>query len=184
MSLPESLNPRHYVQMKKWLVVMALVGMCCAPIGAEQKTTSHPSLITGLSLEVFFPPTDPRHPDYEEVHKYLLSKSSPAFPLISGAVIRVEWSDFDFGDKSSGTHTKYDFKMIDEMMEPWISAGKTANLVLHAVPYGAPPNCPQHGSGSNGESGTGNCAMPAWMWTALGESNSVTCDGARTPNFF
>jgi hypothetical protein len=25
--------------------------------------------------------------------------------------------------------------------------------------------------------------MPPWMWTALGESNYVNCDGARAPNF-
>src|SRR5438270_14027336 len=104
MSLPESLNPRHYVQMKKWLVVMALVGMCCAPIGAEQKTTSHPSLITGLSLEVFFPPTDPRHPDYEEVPKYRLPKRPLAFPRIPGAVVRWDWAYLDLGIRSSGTH--------------------------------------------------------------------------------
>jgi hypothetical protein len=136
------------------------------------------------ALEVFFPPTDPRHPDFDDVQKYLLNKNSPAFPLISGAVFRIDWSDFDLGDAASGTHTKYDFKLIDEMIAPWVAAGKTANLVLHSVPYGSPPNCPQRGSGFNGQSGVGNCAMPAWMWTALGDSNYTTCDASRTPNFF
>jgi hypothetical protein len=37
--------------------------------------------------------------------------------------------------------------------------------------------------GSNGQNGIGNCAMPPWMWTALGESNYTTCDNAQTPNF-
>lgn len=170
--------------MKKWPGILALVIFVCLPIGAQQKTHSAPSLTSGLSLEVFFPPTDPHQPNYDDVQKYLLSKSSPAFPLISGAVIGVEWSDFDLGDTASGTHTKYDFKMVDEMIEPWISAGKTANLVLHATPYGSPLTCPKYGRGSNGQSGTGNCDMPAWMWTALGESNYVTCDGAQVPNFF
>jgi len=163
----------------------ALLVLLCNSVNAQQ--TSRPKTSAGshaVALEVFFPPTEPRHPDYADVQKFLLDKSSPAFPLISGAVIRVEWSDFDLGDSSSGTHSRYDFKLVDEMIEPWIAAGKTANLVLHATPYGSPPNCPQHRSGSHGQSGTGNCAMPAWMWTALGESNYTTCDNAQTPNFF
>src|SRR5262249_46600933 len=89
---------------------------------------------------------------------------------------------FDIGDNKSGAHTKYDFRIIDEAMAPWINAGKYANLVLHMAPYAA-NQCPPRGVGSNGEEGSGNCAMPPWMWTALGGSNSVMCDGARAPNF-
>lgn len=163
---------------------LLLAALVCAPVGTVDEARAASASAGTPALEVFFPPTDPRHPDYHDVEKYLLNKSSAAFPLISGAVIRIEWSDFDLGDAGSGTHAKYDFKLVDEMIEPWIAAGKTANLVLHAVPYGAPPNCPQHGSGQNGQSGTGNCAMPAWMWTALGEANYTTCDNAQTPNFF
>jgi hypothetical protein len=132
-------------------------------------------------LEVLFPPA-PGSRDFEDVQTYLLSKSSPAFPLISGAVIRVDWSDFDLGDSKSGTHTKYDFHIVDELIAPWIDAGKFANLVLHTTPYGG-NNCPPRGSGSNGQNGIGNCAMPPWMWTALGESNYTNCDNAQTPNF-
>ncbi len=171
--------------MGRCCLLLMLAVLLSVPSGAQDKSHPAPSAAPGrVALEVFFPPTDPRHPDYDEVQKYLLSKSSPAFPLISGAAIRVEWSDFDLGDTKSGTHSKYDFKLIDEMIAPWVAAGKTANLVLHTTPYGSPPNCPQHGSGSNGQSGTGNCAMPAWMWTALGDSNYTTCDGSQTPNFF
>lgn len=133
-------------------------------------------------LEVLFPPSNPNQRDYADVQSYLLSKSSPAFPLISGAVIRVDWSDFDLGDAKSGTHSKYDFKIVDDMIAPWIGAGKFANLVLHTTPYGG-ITCPPRGSGSNGQDGIGNCAMPPWMWTALGESNYVSCDGAQVPNF-
>jgi hypothetical protein len=133
-------------------------------------------------LEVLFPPSDPRGRDYDDVQTNLLSKSSPAFPLISGAVIRVDWSDFDLGDAKSGTHTKYDFRIVDEAIAPWIAAGKFANLVLHTTPYGGSV-CPPRGMGSNGQNGIGNCAMPPWMWTALGESNYTTCDNAQTPNF-
>ena len=133
------------------------------------------------ALQVLFPP-EPHSRNWDDVQTFLLSKSSPAFPLITGAVLRVDWSDFDLGDPKTGTHTKYDFKIVDEIIAPWISAGKFANLVMHSTPYGG-NFCPPSGSGSNGQNGVNNCAMPPWMWTALGDSNYTTCDGAQTPNF-
>lgn len=170
--------------MKLSLALLALtVLLTPSPSGDDKSHTAAPIASGPPALEVFFPPTDPRQRDYDDVQTYLLNKNSPAFPLISGAVIRVEWSDFDLGDARSGTHTRYDFKLVDESIAPWIAAGKFANLVLHAVPYGSPATCPKSGSSSNGQSGTGNCAMPPWMWTALGESNYTTCDGAQAPNF-
>ncbi len=160
-----------------FLVVALFVAIAPAP---QSGSTAAP--LSGTpALEVLFPPA-PGGRDFDDVQTYLLSKQSPAFPLISGAVIRVDWSDFDLGDTKSGTHTKYDFKIVDQLIAPWINAGKFANLVLHSVPYGG-NRCPPRGSGSNGMEDVGNCAMPAWMWTALGESNYVNCDGARAPNF-
>lgn len=161
-------------------LVLASLALLLASAPADN---SHAAPLTGTpALEVLFPPTNSNARDYEDVQTYLLSKSSPAFPLISGAVIRVDWSDFDLGDAKSGTHTKYDFKIVDDAIAPWIAAGKFANIVLHTTPYGGNV-CPPHGPGSNGQEGIGNCAMPRWMWTALGESNFTTCDGAQVPNF-
>ncbi len=162
---------------------LLLVPLLFSLSAAGQDRSRAPSPSSPVALEVLFPPTDPRQRNYDDVQQYLLSKSSPAFPLVAGAVLRVEWSDFDLGDATVGTHTKYDFKIVDEIIAPWLAAGKTANLVLHAVPYAPQPNCPERGIGSRGESGVGNCAVPAWMWTALGESNYVSCDGTRAPNF-
>ena len=165
--------------MKLLLASLALA-LLLTPSPAGDKNAAAP--LTGTPvLEVLFPP-DSHGRNYDDVQTYLLSKNSPAFPLISGAVIRVDWSDFDLGDAKSGTHTKYDFKIVDDAIAPWIAAGKFANIVMHSLPYGG-NRCAPHGSGSNGEEGVGNCAMPPWMWTALGESNYVTCDGARSPNF-
>jgi len=164
--------------MKK-SILAALVSLSLMSCFAPAQDLTH-----SVSLEVLFPPTSPQQRDYDDVQNVLLNKSSRAFPYISGAVIRVDWSDFDLGDASTGKHSRYDFKIIDNAIAPWIAAGKTANLVLHTTPYGGPPSCPGSGSGSHGQSGVGNCAMPAWMWTALGGSNYVTCDGAQAPNFF
>ncbi len=152
--------------MRLMLLTAALGLLTSLPPAASERPVSEPHS-SAVALQVFFPPTDPGQRDYDDVHTYLLSKSSPAFPIISGAVLRVEWSDFDLGDTRSGTHSKYDFRMIDDIIAPWVAAGKKANLVLHTTPYGGPPNCPEHGTGSNGLSGTANCAMPAWMWTVL-----------------
>ena len=167
--------------MKLLLASLAAALLLSSNPSAADKPSAAP-LAGPPALEVLFPPTNPNQRDYEDVQTYLLSKSSPAFPLISGAVIRVDWSDFDLGDAKAGTHTKYDFKIIDDAIAPWIAAGKYANLVLHSTPYGG-NTCPPHGMGSNGVDGVGNCAMPPWMWTALGESNYAHCDGAQVPHF-
>ena len=45
-------------------------------------------LTRSVSLEVLFPPTTPQQRNYEDVQTYLLTKSSPAFPYISGAVTK------------------------------------------------------------------------------------------------
>jgi hypothetical protein len=170
--------------MRLWIAVtVALLLASLASTYGQEKARPAPTP-GAVSLKVLFPPTNPHQRKYDEVQNYLLNKNSPAFPLIAGAVIRVEWSDFDLGDAKSGAHAKYDFQLIDEMMSPWLAAGKTVNLVLHMIPYGEQDRCPDRGPGSYGESDTGNCAMPAWMWNALGDSNYVTCAGVRSPNFF
>src|SRR5258708_209035 len=171
--------------MKIFLAAIALAAVLSPspmPAGADSSHAGAPIASGTPVLEVLFPPPNSQQRDYEDVQTYLLSKSSPAFPLISGAVIRVDWSDFDLGDTKSGTHTKYDFRIVDEVIAPWIAAGKFANLVLHSTPYGG-NRCPASGPGSNGQEGVGNCAMPPWMWTALGEANFTNCDGAQVPNF-
>lgn len=135
-----------------------------------------------MELNVFSPPTDPGQHGYDEVQTYLLNKSSAAYPYIKGAVISIDWSDFDLGDTSSGTHTKYDFTIVDGVIAPWIAAGKTVNLVLQTTPYGG-LHCRPQGIGSHGAEGVGNCSMPPWLWKALGESNYTVCDNARVPNY-
>ena len=136
----------------------------------------------GVQLNVFNPPTDPAQPGYSDVQQYLLAKSSPAYPLISGAVISIDWSDFDLGDTARGTHSRYDFSLVDAAIAPWLAAGKTVNLVLQTTPYGG-FHCRPHGIGSRGADSVGNCSLPPWMWTALTPANFTTCAAARIPNY-
>src|SRR5579859_4740441 len=132
--------------MKLFLALIALALFLTPSPSGDAKIAAP---VTGTPvLEVLFPPSDSHGRNYDAVQSYLLSKSSPAFPLISGAVIQVAWSDFDLGDAKSGTHSKYDFKIVDDAIAHWISAGKFANIVLHTTPYGG-NTCPPRGIGSN-----------------------------------
>jgi hypothetical protein len=120
----------------------------------------HAAALTGAKMQVLFPP-QPGDTDYAAVQTYLMSN-----PDVTGTVISAEWSDFDLGDVNAGTHTSYDFGITDNIASGWISAGKRVNIVLQDTTYGGSGNCPNGGTGSNGNEGS-NCAMPAWMWTVL-----------------
>ncbi len=134
-------------------------------------------------VQVLFPPPL-GNPAYAAVQTYLMESSSPAFPHVGGVVIEVNWSDIDLG--SAGAHTGYDFTIPDAAAAAWMSAGKTVHFVLQNTTYGG-TNCPATGPGSHGTSGIGNCAMPAWVWTALTSANYTTCgtgtSAQQVPNF-
>jgi hypothetical protein len=132
-------------------------GSSAAYLSAIQKAAALP----GVTLQVLFPPQT-GNPDYAAVQQYLMSN-----PAVSGVVIDVDWSDIDTGNSTTGTHTSYSFSIPDAAIQPWITAGKTVNLVLQNTTYGG-ANCPSSGSGSNGSVGS-NCAMPPWVWTALSQ---------------
>lgn len=124
--------------------------------------------------------------DDAAVTKYLLDPTASAFTVIAGAVIDVEWSDFDLGDAKTGAHSSYDFSIPDAVIKPWLTAGKNVNLVLQNTTYGGGAKCPSSGSGSLGSVGN-DCAVPAWMWTALGGDDVTTCgapgSAQEVPNY-
>ena len=109
------------------------------------------------TMQVLFPPTNTSDPDYVEVQNHLMNNS-----VVDGVVIAVNWSDFDLGNGN------YDFTITDNLIQPWIAAGKKVNLTLQNTTYGGGANCPGSGPGSNGNVGN-NCAMPPWMWTVLAQ---------------
>jgi hypothetical protein len=103
-------------------------------------------------MQVLFP-----DPNDSAVASYLIPNA-----VVTGAVIQVDWSDFDLGNGN------YDFTITDAAIAPWVNGGKKVALVLQNTTYGA-GSCGSGGSGlgSNGQTGTGNCAMPPYMWTLL-----------------
>jgi hypothetical protein len=133
-----------------------------ADSAAYQAAIQKAAALPGVTLQVLFPPQS-FDANYAAVVQYLITN-----PAVTGAVIDVDWSDFDIGSTSAGTHTSYDFTIPDTAIQPWIAAGKKVNLVFQSTTYGGGSNCPSMGTGSNGNVGS-NCAMPPWMWTVLAQ---------------
>lgn len=136
------------------------LGVSAADQAAYKAAIHAAASIPGVKMQVLFPP-QPGDTDYPAVQQYLMNN-----PDVTGTVISAEWSDFDLGDATAGTHTKYDFSITDGIASGWISANKRVNIVLQDTTYGGSGSCPSGGTGSNGNEGS-NCAMPAWMWTVL-----------------
>jgi len=75
------------------------------------------------------------------------------------------------GSTASGvSFNVYNFAMDDGIVAAWTSAGKRVNLVLWANADSAGNTCSNYG-----QNNVGNCAMPSYVWTALGPSNYTTC---------
>ena len=103
------------------------------------------------TMQVLFP--DPTNPD---IQTYVLTQ-----PSVAGVVIDVDWSDIQPSSSS------FDWTITDNSIQQWIGAGaKKVNLVFQNTTYGG-GNCQSTAVGSNGQSSSGNCAMPAWMWSVL-----------------
>ncbi len=161
-------------------------GEAAAPTDSGAEGGPKDSGSAGVHVELLYPPPS-GSPDFNAVQTYLTGTGAPAYPYIDSVVLVVAWSDFDLGDEATGTHTSYDFSIPDAEIKAWTASGKKANLVLQNTTYGG-TSCPAQGTGSHGTSGIGNCAMPGWVWTALGASGYVTCGSGtsaqRTPDFF
>lgn len=128
-----------------------------------------------VSLEVLYPPTNPHTSDFQSVQTYLMSN-----PAVTGGNLAVEWGMIDQGPTAS---VQYDWTTLDAAIAPWIAAGKKVNLIVWANSDSTSSPC------SNGTTNTtGNCAIPAYVWTALGSSNYTTCTtqygNQQIPNYF
>lgn len=104
-------------------------------------------------------------------------------PVVNGATIAIEWAGSDQGP-SAGSN-QYDWTYPDAQAQPWIAAGKKVNFVVWANADDGSTTCgPEATYGSDG---TGNCAIPTYVWTALGSSNYVECStqfgNQQMPNY-
>jgi hypothetical protein len=140
------------IYYEDWLIAYDPTNANNATYGAAYKTAIE-AAASHATMQVLFP--DPTNGD---IQTYVLSQSSP-----SGVVIDVDWSDIQ--PSSSGS---FDWTITDATINQWLSAGaKKVNLVFQNTTYGGNNCSGSNGTGSNGVDSSGNCAMPAWMWTVL-----------------
>jgi iron uptake system EfeUOB component EfeO/EfeM len=127
-----------------------------------------------ISLEVLYPPTNPHTSDFQAVQAYVMSN-----PAVTGGNLAVEWGVIDQGPTAN---PQYNWSALDALIIPWVAAGKKVNLIVWANSDNTTSPC------TNGvANATGNCGIPAYVWTALGPSNYVTCStqygNQQIPNY-
>lgn len=126
------------------------------------------SAATGVLMQVVIFPGQQEGTDSAAIQQYLINNP----PVTLGATIAIQWSSADNGTGS------YDWSVADGEISPWIAAGHKVNLAIWANSDGS-------GTGSCGPEGQygtpniGNCAIPTYIWNALGSSNYVTCNPAN-----
>jgi hypothetical protein len=135
-----------------------------------------PSTPAKVSLNVLSFPGASSDPYFRtDVPEYLYGN-----PTVSGATIAIEWGGSDPGGG------QYDWSYPDSQIRPWIQAGKKVNLVIWAIADNSSTKCGPEGQ--YGLSGTGNCAVPSYVWNALGSPNITTCTSQygtqQMPNYF
>jgi len=120
----------------------------------------------GVALNVLQFPGASGDPWFKDLATYLDGNSD-----VNGATIGIEWGGMDQGPSAGSS--QYDFSYPDAQAQPWIQIGKKVNFVVWANADDAGTNC--NTWGKYGLNNTGNCAIPAYVWTALGASNITTC---------
>jgi len=120
----------------------------------------------GAALNVLQFPGASGDPWFKDVVTYLQTNS-----VVNGTTIGVEWGGSDQGP-SAGSN-QYDWSYPDSQAQPWVQAGKKVNFVVWANADDASTTC--NTWGQYGSNNTGNCAIPAYVWAALGASNITSC---------
>jgi uncharacterized membrane protein len=105
-------------------------------------------------------------------------------PVVNGVTIGIEWAGSDQGPSAGSS--QYDWSYPDSQMQAWVQAGKKVNIVVSANADSGSDTC-----GPESQYGTdniGNCAIPTYVWSALGSSNITSCltqyGTQQMPNYF
>ena len=102
-------------------------------------------------------------------------------PYINGIVYSLWWACSD----QDGSAAHYNWSNFDNQVQAdgWAAAGKKIMVVLGGVTYGGSDSiC--YGGGGWGTTGVSNYGTPAYVWSALGPSNYVMCNGQQIPNYY
>jgi len=136
-----------------------------------------------VKMESIIPPGAMEGSDGAAIQTYIMSNA-----VVTGPTFQVEWSAID----SDGNPAHYSWSYIDSLIQAWTSppVSKKANIIFWANSDSATTTCAGNSWSQFGEDGTGNCAIPTYVWNALGSSNYVTCTPSnangpqRIPNYF
>jgi len=143
--------------MKK--LALVLLGLLLTAGGlatvSAQQTGNTQTNQGATELAVFFAPTSPDQPYYQDIQNYLLKNE-----FVSGGGVAVQWSDIDSGNGV------YDFTIPDAAAKMWTDTGKKIYLYVMAVGEFAP-----------------NTVTPQYVWSKLGPKNYTTCNSQQLPNY-
>ena len=120
----------------------------------------------GAAMNVLMFPGATSDPFYKDFPTYIFNNAA-----VTGATLGIEWAGSDQGPSAGSS--QYDWTYPDAQLTAWVQAGKKVNFVVWANADNASNTCgPESSYGTNN---TGNCAIPTYVWTALGASNTTTC---------
>jgi uncharacterized membrane protein len=131
---------------------------------AHNTTVSLVVTAPGAMMEVVLFPGQQDGADSAAIQQYLMNNP----PVSLGATIAIQWSSADNGTGS------YDWTLANSQIAPWVAAGHKVNLAIWANSDGSGTG-PCGPEGQYGTAGVGNCAIPTYIWNALGSANYVTC---------
>lgn len=137
----------------------------CGVSSVTHSTQTPPPPTNTVNMEVVLFPGQQDGADSAAIQQYLMDNTQ----VTLGATLVVQWSAVD----QDGNPANYDWSFVDSQILPWKNAEKKVNLVVWANSDGSGPTCGTEGK--FGTSGIGNCAVPAYIWAALGPPNYVTC---------
>lgn len=167
------------------LATLAVLTGCGGGGAANHIIQPPPPVSSPISMEVVLFPGQQDGPDSAAIQQYLINNTQVAL----GATLVVQWSAVD----RDGIPGDYDWSYPDNQILPWKNAGKKVNLVIWANSDGSDPICGipgQSGPGQFGTDGTGNCAIPTYVWKELTTTDYVTCNpgnanaSQQMPNYF
>jgi uncharacterized membrane protein len=152
----------------------AAAGTYSVTLTAKSGTITHNTNVSlvvsaaakGAAMNVLMFPGATSDPFYKDFPTYIFNNAS-----VTGATLGIEWAGSDQGPSAGSS--QYDWTYPDAQLTAWVQAGKKVNFVVWANADNASNTCgPEASYGTNN---TGNCAIPTYVWTALGASNTTTC---------
>jgi hypothetical protein len=176
--------PRVFCAFAVLFIFSLLLAGCGGGAGPSGGHVPPPFVPGPVKMEALIPPGGMEMSDGPAIQQYIMTNSSaPA----AGGTFQLEWSSIDQGPVGAN---QYNWAYSDGLVQQWSNAGRKVNFIVWANSDDATTTCSGMDWSQYGQDGTGNCAMPSYVWTALGSSNYTTCTPSNAggpqqiPNYF